>query len=364
MPQFQNHKKIFLQSFTIGFLPLIVYILVDEFYGLVPGILSAIGFGFLEFIYSLVKEKRIEYFVLFDVGLLTLLGAVSLVFHNDILIKLKPAFINIIFLILIYITVFTSRPILIEMSLRRIKGITFEEFQLESMKVVLKAFFYVFLVHTFLIIYAAFFWSKEVWGFVTGGLFYILAILVVLFEIGKRKWEAYKHFKKYRDDEWFDIVDEKGQIIGSAPRSLVHGNPRLMHPVVHLHILNHKGELFLQKRASYKQVEPNKWDTAVGGHVAKGESIERALLREMKEELGIGQIPYLPVLRYVWSTHFETELVHVFKAQYNGPFAINRKEISDGKFWKMQEIEKNLGKEIFTPNFENEYKMLKNLKLL
>ena len=35
---------------------------------------------------------------------------------------------------------------------------------------------------------------------------------------------------------------------------------------------------------------------------------------------------------------------------------INRDEIDEGRFWSLQEIRNNLGKEIFTPNFEHEFK--------
>ena len=36
-----------------------------------------------------------------------------------------------------------------------------------------------------------------------------------------------------------------------------------------------------------EDIQPGKWDTSVGGHVDLGESVEMALHREVKEELGI-----------------------------------------------------------------------------
>ena len=88
-------------------------------------------------------------------------------------------------------------------------------------------------------------------------------------------------------DELFPIIDEDGNVIGKATRRECHSGSMLLHPVVHLHVFNSKGELYLQKRSLSKDIQPGKWDTAVGGHVDYGEEIETALRREAREELGI-----------------------------------------------------------------------------
>ena len=85
-------------------------------------------------------------------------------------------------------------------------------------------------------------------------------------------------------NELFPIVDEKGYIIGSATRGECHSGSMLLHPVVHLHVFDRQGRLYLQKRPLWKDIQPGKWDTAVGGHVDFGEETCDALRREAREE--------------------------------------------------------------------------------
>ena len=88
-------------------------------------------------------------------------------------------------------------------------------------------------------------------------------------------------------DEIFEIVDGENNVIGTAPRSQCHGNPDLCHRTAHVIVLNQNGNILLQKRSPDKDIQPGKWDTAVGGHLMIGETFEQAAVREMNEELGI-----------------------------------------------------------------------------
>lgn len=159
-------------------------------------------------------------------------------------------------------------------------------------------------------------------------------------------------------EEWFPLVNEAGETIGKATRKECHSGSKLLHPVVHLHIFNNTGDLYLQKRSMTKDIQPGKWDTAVGGHVDLGETVEEALRREVREELGITDfIPQL-ITRYIFESEIEKELVHSFRTIYNGTITPDPSELDGGRFWTATEIKDNLGKNIFTPNFEKEYQRL------
>ena len=120
------------------------------------------------------------------------------------------------------------------------------------------------------------------------------------------------------NEEMFPIVDEEGNITGAATRGECHSGSKLLHPVVHLHVFSSKGDLYLQKRPEWKDIQPGKWDTAVGGHVDLGESVDMALKREVREELGITDFIPEHLTSYVFESARERELVFVYKTVYDG----------------------------------------------
>ncbi len=339
-----------------GLLPLFVFIIADEIWGTIVGLWVAIIIGILELVYIFIKERRFDKFILFDTLLLVGLGGVSLLFDNDIFFKLKPAIIGVIICALLGVSAFTPHNFVFSMSKRYMKDIQLSDAQYKQFNKSLKILFFIFMLHTLLVFYSVWFMSKEAWAFISGGLFYILMGVYFLVEFINRFFKN----KKIVNEEWLPIVDSNGQIKGKAPRSLCHTDKTLMHPVIHLHVFNKKGELFLQKRPDNKLIQPGKWDTAVGGHVSFGETIEKALLREAKEEIGILDFNPELIARYRWESDVETELVFCFTTIYEGNIVTNDNELNGGKFWKIKEIKSNLGKGVFTPNFEIEFNRFLN----
>lgn len=155
--------------------------------------------------------------------------------------------------------------------------------------------------------------------------------------------------------EKFPIVDEQGNVLGAITRGHAHDGCKILHPVVHLHLFNSKGELFLQKRPAWKDIQPGKWDTSCGGHIDLGENVEQALKREVREELNVTDFKPIAMGHYVFESKKEKELVYIHRCTYDGKVDPDKEELDGGRFWTKEEILSNLGKGVFTPNFENEY---------
>ncbi len=160
---------------------------------------------------------------------------------------------------------------------------------------------------------------------------------------------------KDNQNEMFPIVDEEGTVIGKATRGECHSGSKLLHPVVHLHVFNAQGDVYLQKRPEWKDIQPGKWDTAVGGHIDNGETPEQALRREVREELGITNFVPEHLGKYVFDSQCERELVYVNRTTYDGTIQPSKDELDGGRFWTMQEIREAMGHGVLTPNFEREF---------
>lgn len=345
--------KSLLIKFIPGFLPLIVFVVAEEVWGMQIGLIVAIGFGVLEFLISWISTKNADYFVLIDTALLLVLGGVSLLMKDEILLLLKPALIESILAILLGVSAFTKYNIMMMMSKRYLKEIELTEAQLMEFSRNIKVIFFIVFIHIILIIYAAFFLSNAAWAFVSGGLFFLFIAGFLVYQFFR-----YRYLKRcIANEEWLPVVDEHGGVKGKIPRSVCHGDQRVMHPVVHMHVLR-DNSIFLQKRPDDKMIQPGKWDTAVGGHLGFGEELEHGLKRETLEEIGLKDFTHQFIVKYIWETEVETELVYCFITKDFKDININKKELADGKFWPIQQIKENLGKDVFTPNFEKEFELL------
>ena len=156
-------------------------------------------------------------------------------------------------------------------------------------------------------------------------------------------------------EEMLPLIEPSGLVYGQAARTYCHSGARVLHPVVHLHLIDRQGRIYLQKRSMTKDLLPGYWDTAVGGHVSYGELAEEALYRETSEELGLTAFNPIFIGTWVWETQRDREFVFIFASVGHPELAPDNDEVTEGRWWTQEELSAAVGKDILTPNFEAEY---------
>ncbi len=143
-------------------------------------------------------------------------------------------------------------------------------------------------------------------------------------------------------DEWFDVVNERDEVVRQALRRDVHAHAWL-HRAVHVWVFNAAGQLFLQKRSLIKDMSPGLWDSSCSGHVDAGEVYDAAAKRELWEELGLSLVePPKRWLRLEAEEATGWEFVWVYRCVSEGPFTLHPEEIERGEWVAPSELAQRL----------------------
>jgi len=138
------------------------------------------------------------------------------------------------------------------------------------------------------------------------------------------------HVKAAGGEEWFDVVNDRDEVIGRELRRTVHARG-LWHRAVHVLVFNRAGHVFLQKRSMLKDLSPGLWDSSCSGHLDSGEDYDAAAVRELAEEIGL-TVPTPPPRWFRINACAETgwEFVWIYRLAHEGPFTLHPEEIETG----------------------------------
>jgi isopentenyl-diphosphate delta-isomerase len=167
------------------------------------------------------------------------------------------------------------------------------------------------------------------------------------------------------DSEELILVDEHDREIGSQSKSSCHSGAGVLHRAFSIFVFNDDNELLLQKRSADKFLWPNYWSNTCCSHPRRGESMEIAVQRRLKQELGFTcPLEFLYKFRYqaqFGSVGAEHEYCWVYYGRYDGEPDINVNEIADWRFVGVAELEQELrtAPETFTPWFKLEWVHIK-----
>lgn len=141
-------------------------------------------------------------------------------------------------------------------------------------------------------------------------------------------------------EEIFDVVNERDEVIGQAPRKQVHAQG-LWHRAVHVLVFNAHGQVFLQKRSMLKDTAKGKWDSSSSGHLDTGEDYDACAMRELREEIGL-IVAQTPRRMFKVDAGKETgwEFCWVYRCESEGPFTLHPDEIETGEWFAPEFVTK------------------------
>lgn len=149
--------------------------------------------------------------------------------------------------------------------------------------------------------------------------------------------------------ELVDIVDEQDRVVGRRTRAEVRRH-NLRHRSVYILVFNHKGELFVHRRANTKDLYPGYQDVAIGGVPHAGEGYAQAAARELGEELGVAHATPEPLFSIHYHDAVTTVNGMVFRWIHDGPFVLQTTEIVSGEFVRPDVLGQHALAEPFCPD--------------
>lgn len=137
--------------------------------------------------------------------------------------------------------------------------------------------------------------------------------------------------------EMLEIVDLDNKVLGVDTRKRVRAE-NLLHRGVGILCWNSQKELYVHQRTATKDLFPSYYDMMVGGALAAGEAYQTAALREVQEELGVGDVPIRYLLETLYDGPKNRSWIQLFEVTWDGPVTWQEEEIVWGRWMPFEEV--------------------------
>lgn len=343
-------------------LPLLIFLVVDEFYGM--NIAWKIAFPivvvlvfYLYYVYNQAFVWNLFFsFMFMGVGLIAsfapfLFSAILLQNISDKLVVLLFLSIFLLFRKPIQQYISSKMPSFIPMSNN------FNELYRVIWVLFFSLFAYIIFYLAISLIVAI---PESVYLVELSNLFVALVVSFSVYEILRVNFIRHE----LEGEEWWPIINTQGKIIGSIEHfTSLADKKKFIHPTVRVLVID-KSRILLQKRANDDLVAPSLWDTTMSNHLRMNETIENCVDRTAEASLKLNDFKYMHLSSYTCENKYEIQNSFLFVSCQMSDIDPKPTLPLPTKWWTQKQIEDNLETGIFSDNFKIEFDLLKRSGLL
>ncbi len=168
------------------------------------------------------------------------------------------------------------------------------------------------------------------------------------------------------DDEPLIVVDQDDRVLGHRPKAEVHQGEGVLHRAFSVFLFDGRGRVLMQQRSAEKPLWPLYWSNACCSHPRRGETMDAAAQRRLKEELGVeGEPEHVFTFQYharYEDVGSERELCGVYLLSSDAPVTVNDSEVADTRWLSATALDDELATrpEAYTPWLKMEWARLRS----
>ena len=361
MDKLRKHIKESFFNPVLHFLPLLMFLVVDDFFGITSAWEISFPFALILLIYIFFAYNNIFIWHLISTIVFVLVSLFAVletflpyqIISSDILYETVVMSFFIVFLVL-------RKPIQ-KIVLQFMSGLTPMTNNFEELNRVIRAFVFVtFLYITGYLVVKNYAVQVHQYQQLLQSIYLGILFFLVIFELLRVRIIRSKLIL----EEWIPIVNNQGKIVGSIQQNQsLNDDKKYRHPVIRILFVD-KGMILLHKKPDEHNASNDLWDSTISAHVVMEESIEQCVARTVKKKLEIEDFKYMFLSNYTVDCKDEIQYSFLFISCMISEFKLSERFVEQAKWWTQSQIEENLTSGIFTESFKTEYDLLKRSGLL
>ena len=360
----QKFRKQIKESFfnpVLHLLPLLIFLVVDDFFGMTMGwkISFPIAIGLLIYMYF-IYNRIFTWHLIFTI----LFFAVGIVASLETMLPKKLVSNSLIYEIVVLISLLSLlifRKQIQKLITGMISGLIPMSNNFNELYRVIKALFIVLFVYVSAsLLVEATIKENSLYLLMLQYIYLGVIVFLSLYEMLRVQLVRSKLFK----EEWWPIVSTQGKIIGSIEHlTSLKDDKKYTHPVVHVLLID-KSMVLLKKRPFNDPESPDLWDSSISNHVKIGETIEKCVERSAEEKYALNNFRFMYLSNYSVEGKNEKQYAFLFVSCLQAEYKLNQDNQEQTKWWTQRQIEDNLKDGIFSENFKVEFDLLQRSGLL